>query len=307
MMKRILFALCACSVIGALARAEKPVIPVDTGYIRASVEAMTSLQPPRNYSNLRSLDSCANYIRNEFNKTGGRIGVQTFIVNDNTYRNVICSFGPEAAGRIIIGAHYDVCGDQPGADDNASGVAGLLEIARLIGSLQPALRDRIDLVAYSLEEPPFYHTHQMGSYFHAKALADSAISVKAMISLEMIGYYSDLPHSQEYPFFLLKLFYPTTGNFVLITGKSGDVISRLKHGMKEASTIPVRTFRRGIELSDHINYWSFGFPAVMVTNTAFYRNINYHQASDTPATLDYARLAEVVKGVYWAVVNGGFK
>ena len=126
-------------------------------------------------------------------------------------KNIICSINTDKKERIVIGAHYDVCGDQDGADDNASGVAGLLELARLLK--HEKLNYRIDFVAYTLEEPPFFGTENMGSSIHAKYISDNKISLKGMISLEMIGYFNDKPHSQKYPLSFLKWFY---GNKVII-------------------------------------------------------------------------------------------
>lgn len=117
------------------------------------------------------------------------VSTQSYTANGLQYKNIICSFGTENARRIIAGAHYDVCGAQEGADDNASGIAGLLELARLLKGQK--LNYRIDLVAYSLEEPPYFRTQYMGSYIHAKSLADSKANVYGMISLEMIGYFKD--------------------------------------------------------------------------------------------------------------------
>jgi len=285
-------------------------IEVKSSDLRAHVERLANTSKPRNFKNIEALNEAAAYIKTEFNKYSEYVEEQKFNVYHWEYKNIISSFGPQDAERIIVGAHYDVCDEQPGADDNASGVAGLLEIARLLKEESPKLDYRIDLVAYSLEEPPFFRTEHMGSAVHAKYLYDKNINIKAMICLEMIGYFSDEEKSQEYPIGLLKLFYPTKANFIAVVGKigKGGLTRKVKKSMKEGSAIDVRsinaaTFLPGIDYSDHLNYWKYKYDAVMITNTSFYRNDNYHMPSDTPETLDYEKMSEVVKGVYWAVVN----
>jgi hypothetical protein len=184
-------------------------IPVDKEHLRQDVQTLAAMVPPRNAKNVVSLDKSAGHILEEFRKTGGRIEIQRFTQDGKEYKNVICSFGPEAGERIIVGAHYDVQGNQPGADDNASGVAGLLELSRLVHSLKMELKCRIDFVAYTLEEGQFCKhpfARHYGSYIHAKSLAQAGIFVRAMISIEMIGYFSDRPKSQKYPLFFCNGF-----------------------------------------------------------------------------------------------------
>ncbi len=149
----------------------------------------------------------------------------------------------------------------------------------------------------------------MGSYTYAKSLSEAGIRVRAMISLEMIGYYSDRRGSQKYPVFFLKWFYPDTGNFIAVVGKwgQGDLVARVKKALSKGS-VPVESiaappFLPGVDFSDHQSFWQFDYNAVMVTDTAFYRNRNYHKATDTIGTIDFNRMAEVVKGVYRAMIN----
>ncbi|WP_243900290.1 M28 family peptidase [Hymenobacter defluvii] len=164
----------------------------------ADVQFLTELQPARNYRNLASLNQAPNYIQAALRQAGGQPQDQVFRVDGQKYRNVIASYGPPDAPRLVVGAHYDVCGDQPGADDNASAVAGLLETARLLHEQRPALCYRLDLVAYCLEEPPYFATDNMGSAVHAKSLQEAGVVVWAMICYEMIGYFSDVPGSQNW-------------------------------------------------------------------------------------------------------------
>lgn len=275
----------------------------DTGNIRKNLEAIINTPKSRNYLNTDVLDSIARYIRQEFKKCSDSVSVQEFKVRGRSYSNVIASFGPAAAERIIVGAHYDVCRDQDGADDNASGVAGLLELAKLLKGND--LKYRVDLVAYSLEEPPFFATEQMGSYVHARSLHDAGIAVKGMVSLEMIGYFSDEEGSQDYPLGLLKWFYGSKGNYITVVQKSipGDFAKQYKTLSFENNSILTKAFRApsffgGIDLSDHRNYWKFGYSAVMVTNTSFYRNTSYHLKSDVLQRLNIPKMGLVVDGVY---------
>ncbi len=166
----------------------------------------------------------------------------------------------------------------------------------------------IELVAYSLEEPPYFDTEHMGSYVHAKSLRDKNSKVKFMISMEMIGYFTDRPDSQDFPAGFLGIFYPNAGNFIAVVSgfSSLGLVRDIKSKMIRSSNIDVRSMNApqkafGIGLSDHRNYWVFDYPAVMVTDTSFFRNKNYHEKTDTPDTLDYERMAEVVRGVFGAI------
>ena len=196
-------------------------VTADTVRLRQHLLALVRTPEPRNYLHLTSLDQAASYIEKELTAAGARLSDQPYEVGGQIYRNVIGSFGPESGPRLIVGAHYDVCGDQPGADDNGSGVAALLELARLLGQ-QPALKYRIDLVAYTLEEPPFFRTKNMGSYVHAKSLHDQNVPVRGMVALETLGYYDDRKNTQDYPVSLLSLMYGTRGNYLTVAQKFGN-------------------------------------------------------------------------------------
>jgi Zn-dependent M28 family amino/carboxypeptidase len=187
------------------------------GKLKEHVNALASTPESRNYKNVNALNTAAGYVKQELLKYTSNVEEQPYIVNGVTYKNIIARFGDVTRERIIIGAHYDVCGEQPGADDNASGVAGLLELARLLKDTQ--LNYCIELVAYTLEEPPYFRTENMGSYIHAKSLKDAGVKIKGMICLEMIGYFDDKKGSQSYPVGLMKLFYGSKGKLHL-TGKT---------------------------------------------------------------------------------------
>jgi Zn-dependent M28 family amino/carboxypeptidase len=260
----------------------------------------------RNYQNLDRLNAVADYIFYEFEKYADTTYFQEFKVNGVTYKNVIAKFNLSNPVRTVIGAHYDVCGNQPGADDNASGVIGLLEIARQLKG--QTIHKQIELVAFTLEEPPFFKTEYMGSYIHAKSLIDEKAQVNGMISLEMIGYFDSTKGSQSYPLGFLKLFYGNKGDFITVVNKMkrGKFARKFTKKMKHSKTIEVKNFQGfkaipGVDFSDHLNYWKFGFSAAMVTDTAFFRNHNYHQKGDTVYTIDFTRMAQVIDSVLYTI------
>jgi hypothetical protein len=275
----------------------------DTTIILSHLKNIVATDQPRNYKNLKALNAVAYYINSQFKQYADSTSFQKYQVEGKEYKNVIASFGTSNKERLIIGAHYDVCDDQDGADDNASGVVGLLEIARLLQGKN--LNKRIDLVAYTLEEPPFFKTDKMGSYVHANYLKENNIPVVGMICLEMIGYFDDAKGSQDYPIGLLKIVYGSRGDFITAVRKmnSGKFARKFTHKMKNVKIIETKSFQgpkqlAGIDFSDHLNYWKFGYSAVMITNTAFYRNKNYHELSDQIPTLNLPKMAGVIQSVY---------
>lgn len=275
--------------------------------LEAAVRTLSERFFPRDHEHTDNLDAVARYLSDELRAIGVAVSEQTWQADGRTYRNVIARIGGDATERIVVGAHYDACGaHNPGADDNASGVAGLLELARLFAKHPPSLP--VELVFWSLEEPPYFRTAEMGSAQHARSLAASGIRVRAMFSLEMIGYFSDEKDSQDFPISLLKLLYPSQGNYISIVGKLGQgaLVRRIKSAMKGASALPVYSVCAprqvpGIDFSDHLNYWDEGWPAVMITDTAFYRNSRYHTRHDTADTLSYRHMAQVIDGVEAAI------
>ena len=291
------------------ARPEQPGAQASAQRLRADVQALTQRFFPRDHAHPDNLDRAAAWLRAGFEQArAAAVSEQPFEAGGRRYRNVVAAFGPEGGERVVVGAHYDAAGEHPGADDNASGVAGLLELARLLGA-GPALARRVELVAYSLEEPPWFGTDRMGSAVHADGLRGQGAQLVAMLSLEMIGYFTDAPGSQRYPAAELAAVYPSRGNFIGVVGRVEDraLVSRVERAMRAASPLPVQSLAApaslpGIGLSDHASYWRAGFVAAMVTDTAFHRNPNYHGAADTADTLDYARMAQVVQGVHAAVL-----
>ena len=278
----------------------------DTLRIKKDLESIIHTDGFRNYKNLPALDATADYIKREFKTVSDSVVEQKFKYGIFEYKNIICSINTDKKERIIVGAHYDVCGDQDGADDNASGVAGLMELARLLKNEK--LDYRIDFVAYSLEEPPYYGTDSMGSYVHAKYIYDNKIPIKGMICLEMIGYFSDEPKSQDYPIGFLSWFYGDKADFIMVIQKywNGDFGNDIKNLMQDINIIPTKSFKgpkfvTGLDFSDHRNYWKFDYSAIMITNTSFYRNNNYHDSTDKLETLDIKRLALTIDELYLAL------
>jgi Zn-dependent M28 family amino/carboxypeptidase len=272
------------------------------------VEYLTELYPARNHENIKSLEKAASYIEIEFSKPEWIVENQYFEVSGHEYRNVIASFNPEKDKRLIVGAHYDVCCDFPGADDNATGVAGLLECARLLDEYKPELDYRVDFVAFCLEEPPYFGTSEMGSAFHAKSLLATKQNVLGMICLDMIGCFSEKPGSQNFPMDELKSWFPGEGNFIIVAGRSyqAEFTSKISKLINRECTkaFPVidPRLKELLELSDHRNYIDIGINAVMINDTAMLRNMNYHTEFDTIEKVDFDKMAEVIKGCYNAII-----
>jgi len=295
--------------------AQTPSLSVDPAVLEAHVRMLANTLHPRCPDHPANLEAAARYIERHFAAAGGRTRVQRFPVDGLAYENIIAEFGPKDGPALIVGAHYDSEAEPrrkpprytPGADDNASGVAALLALADLLGKHPPA--KRVQLVAYCLEEPPFFATDKMGSAAHAALLDRDRVPIIGMIALEMVGYFADAPGSQTYPTAVMGLLYPDKGNFIAVVGRLQDapLTRTVETAMRGASDLSVCSINApslvpGIDYSDHRNYWPYGHEAVMVTDTAFYRNPHYHENEDTPDTLDYQRMAKVVRGVFAAVM-----
>lgn len=270
--------------------------------LRRDVEKLAGGFALRNYAYPEVLARAADYIGERFKGAGGRVELDAYKIEGATYRNVIARFGPERGRPVVIGAHYDAAETTPGADDNASGVAGILALADRFREAPP--RVPVELVAYCLEEPPHFSAETMGSRRHARALKVAGREPRLVMVLEMIGYFTDEPGSQRYPLAPLSQIYPDKGNFIGVVGNlaSRREVAMVKKAMAAANSIPVESLAApesvpGISLSDHASYWREGMAAVMITDTAFNRNPNYHQSGDLPDTLDYGRMAGVVQAL----------
>ncbi len=270
------------------------------------VVTLSETLPPR-FGNEKSLEPTVQWIEKKLQQYGAPYR-QTYQVDNELFHNIILSFGPDTHDVVVVGAHYDTDHGLSGADDNASGVAGLIELARLLANTQ--LTSRVELVAYTLEEQPFYSSTHMGSYIHADSMKKEGKNVTLMMSLEMIGYFSDKAGSQKYPVPLLDKIYPDKGNFIAIVANMSNIMTarRVKKSFRQSTRLPVYSINApallpGIDFSDHRNYWIMDYPAVMITDTAFARNMAYHTENDTADRLDYKKMAQVVQAVYFTVLE----
>ncbi len=257
----------------------------------------------RNMYRPAALDASADYIRSSLEQMGYEVREHAFLADTQTVRNLeaeIAGSGKEN-GIVLVGAHYDSVIGSPGANDNASGVSALLELARTAREKPAPLTRRF--VAFVNEEPPFYLGSSMGSRVYSRQAREKGERIVAMLSLETIGYFSDQPGSQSYPF-PINFFYPKTGNFIGFVGNlaSRGLVHSAIRAFRARASIPSEgiaapSFIPGIGWSDHWSFWQEGYPAIMVTDTAPYRYPHYHAAGDTPDQLDYDRLVLVVTGL----------
>lgn len=252
-----------------------------------------------------SLDKAAEYIEAVLRTNRYAVRRQTFTCYGKSVSNLIAERAGVGDRVVLIGAHYDTVPGSPGADDNASGVAGVLEIARL--TREVSNKNRLIFTAFVNEEPPCFGTPNMGSMVYANSLRQRGETLEVMICLEMIGYFRD-DERQQYPFPGMELFFPRTANFLAVVGnfRSLRYVSALKKGIRRNAEVNVRSLVApeqvaGINRSDHFAFWHHGSRAVMVTDTAYFRNKNYHQETDTIETLNFDAMTEVVKGLHYAL------
>lgn len=279
--------------------------------LRKTVEKLCFEFSPRSYRHPANLDAAADWIAEQFRMAGLEIEFQEYDVDGTRFRNVIArrpGNDPDA-GVDVIGAHYDAYDAFPGADDNASGIAVLLELVRTLPG-DPHRRTQL-FVAFCTEEPPYFGTQQMGSHVFAQRLVDRGEHVELMVALDLVGYFSDERGSQKFPFPGLGLFYPSRGDFIAVVGdlQSGRWIKRVKRGMLAMDSIPVHSFRAppslaAVHLSDHLAFRRLGLPGVQLTDTAFMRFPYYHTAEDLPDRLDYERMALVVRALHGVIWEG---
>lgn len=265
---------------------------------------------PRSVYQYRSLERAAAWIEDELRAAGYEPTRETFPIEPRDdvdwevgVSNIIVEVpGSDAsAGILIIGAHYDGCGSTPGANDNGSGVAATLELARRFATAQPSRTIRF--VFFVNEEPPFFQTEEMGSLVHARGCAERGEAIHAMLSIETIGCYLDEPGTQKYPP-PLNFIYPDTGNFIAFVGniRSRSLVRKCIGVFRETTAFPseggaVYGGLPGVGWSDHWSFWEIGVPAIMITDTAPFRYEHYHTIFDTPDKLDYERIARVVGGL----------
>lgn len=289
--------------------------PARIDALRGHVEVLAEDIGGRGLDRPGTMERAADYIRGQWTAQGyPEVVSQTFMAPDpggelREVENLAVVVPGRSEALVVIGAHYDTCWGNPGADDNASGVAALLELSRgFVDRDQPPAKT-VHFVAFANEEPPYFKDPAvMGSSVYAQALAARGETVAAMLSLESIGYYTDAERSQHYPAIVAPL-YPSTGDFVAVVGKNGSrpLIRQVVRALERGGPVPVESIAApatitGIDWSDHWSFWQQGWPrAVMVTDTATFRNPNYHEPTDTPDTLDYERLAWVTEALAVAI------
>jgi hypothetical protein len=280
------------------------------GSLRRDVEALAGSIGPRCLVGARAgLDAAARHLEDELTRAGYAVRRQEYKVEGHVCANLEAEIrgGHRPDQVIIVGAHYDSCGPLPAANDNASGVAATLALARLFAGSRPGRTLRF--VLFANEEPPYFQTDAMGSLLYARGCRDRGEDVAAMLSLETIGYYSDEPGSQHYPP-PLGMLYPSTGNFIGLIGNvsSGRLVRQVLGSFRRHARFPsegaaLPAIVPGVGWSDHWSFWQVGYPALMVTDTAPFRYPHYHTAGDTPDRLDYDRMARVVDGLRPAIAE----
>jgi len=277
--------------------------------LRGHVHELAGRIGERNVFRPKALARAEDYIRCSFDALELQTDDQPTTVRGVTSSNLAVSrSGTRESGQVILlGAHYDTVIGSPGADDNASAVAALIELARLFHGVE--CRRTIRFVAFTNEEPPFFNTRDQGSRTYARAARARGEDIRLMVSLEMLGYYRDETGSQQYPP-LFQWFYPDRGDFIALVSnfRSRPQMRRFARAFRNSSSVPLEhvaafSLIPGVAWSDHLSFWKHGYPAVMVTDTAFFRNPYYHTFRDIPATLDYPRLAEVTRGLHGALAR----
>jgi Zn-dependent M28 family amino/carboxypeptidase len=277
------------------------------GRLRRHVVALAQEIGPRSVYTPDKLKATVDYIRNFWEQTGYQVSAQTYKVGGVDCENLAVEIpGKTKPDEIVlVGAHYDSVSLSPGANDNGSAVAALLEISRLFSETSTIRTLRF--VAFVNEEPPFFKTSNMGSLVYAKESRKREENILAMICLETIGYYRNEPKTQKYPF-PLSFFYPDTGNFIAAVGnlKSKPLVKTFARSFMEQSDFPVECaapfgFITGVDWSDHWSFWKMGYQAIMLTDTALFRYPYYHSMHDTHDKLDYESLARVTHGIYSAL------
>ncbi|MCZ6734140.1 MAG: M28 family peptidase [Gammaproteobacteria bacterium] len=269
--------------------------------LRAHVETLADSIGERNLAHFSALTEAADYIEQIWRNQGYSVTRHEHEIRSKKVANLEATRQGRSPEIVVVGAHYDSVFGSPGANDNGSGVAAMLELSGYLAKEQP--QRTIRFVAFVNEEPPFFKTEAMGSRRYVKMARARGDVIRAMLCLETIGYYRDEPNSQRYPP-PLGLFYPNTGNFIGFVSnlRSRALLGQVAAAFRAASDFPaerVATFGwiPGVDWSDHWSFWREGIPAVMITDTAPYRYPYYHTAEDKPDKVDYERLAQVVRGL----------
>ena len=283
------------------------------GNLRQHVDQLAGVIGPRHVGLPHALAAAATMVEREFVSAGYAIERQTYLAGGHDVSNLIAEL--PGSGRedqiVVVGAHYDTVPTTPGADDNASAVAVLLEVARLMRTWQP--ERTIRFVAFACEEMPHFHTGEMGSQIYARRCRARGERVAGMLCLEMVGFYSTAPDSQRIPSAIpnfLRRIFPPRGDFLAAVGnlRSWKLLWKFRRGFRRADRLPLFSIVlpeaiHDIRRSDNSSFWDQGYQALMLTDTSYLRNPHYHLATDTPETLDYERMAAVVLGVVEGVAE----
>jgi|AGTN01.3.fsa_nt_gi Predicted aminopeptidases len=278
--------------------------------LRATVEKLSCECGERNLRNWSGLTEAAGFIRKNFSSLGYTVEDHEFQADGVAMENIVAELGSATysdEGVVVVGAHYDTVYGSPGADDNASGVAVMLELARLLADLKP--KRRVRFIAFANEEHMEGDKEEMGSYKYAALCSDRGEDIVAMLSLEMLGFYSDEEESQKYPEPFNK-FYPNKADFIGFVGNvaSGPLVRRcLKVFRRKAKVgsqgVAAPDFIKHAGRSDHWGFWEFGYPALMVTDTADFRASHYHTAGDTIDKVDFEKMTIVTYGLLDVVTD----
>jgi Iap family predicted aminopeptidase len=270
--------------------------------LRADVQKLAGEIGERNMRHYPQLNAAADFIENSFSRAGVHPRRDSYELHGQACHNIDVEIPGTHPEIILIGAHYDSVFGSPGANDNGSGVAATLALARRFAGRKP--EHTLRFVAFANEEPPYFLSGEMGSLVYAGRCKARGDKISAMISLETIGYFSDAPHSQTYPSPGLGLFYPKVGNFIGFVSNvhSRALLRRVVAFFREHAKIPseggaLPSFVPGVSWSDQWSFWRHGYPGIMVTDTAPFRYPYYHSANDTPDKLDYERFTLVVSGM----------
>lgn len=276
--------------------------------LKADVEKLGGEIGERNMIRYSQLQAAASFIESSFANAGLQPRRDTYELNGRACHNIEVELHGERPEIVLVGAHYDSVFGAPGANDNGSGIAAVLALARRFSG--KTLKQTLRFVAFVNEEPPFFHTSQMGSFVYASRCKARGDKMPAMISLETIGCFSDVPHSQTYPSPGLGVFYPRVGNFIGFVGnvRSRGLLRRAISVFRQQEKLPsegaaLPGFIPGVSWSDQWSFWQHGYPAIMVTDTAPFRYRDYHKPTDTPDKLDYDRFALVVSGMEKVIVD----
>ncbi|WP_437204595.1 M28 family peptidase [Planctomicrobium sp. SH664] len=291
-------------------------MPIDSALVSRlmqHVDCLAGVIGPRHLGKPAAFQAAAGFVEKELTAGGWTTSRQRYPASGHEVANIVAEQGGTSRPHeiLVVGAHYDTVPTTPGADDNASAVAVMIEVARRLKEIPT--RRTVRLIGFACEEPPHYHLSEMGSQYSARQSRSAKEKIVGMLSLEMLGFFSSLPGSQQIPNSIPRLIRPwisTRADFVAAVGnlRSWRLAWKFRRGFRKSTKLPLLTLAlpekvEEIRRSDNSSFWDQGFPALMVTDTSFLRNPHYHQPSDTPDTLNYECMAQVVDGVLGGILQ----